>query len=156
MTTYEIIDQDTGEYIRIRSRSVAAAQKRAAQWLREGWSPHVEQETLYVSALVLPVRDRDAGTVVDVALHPSAPPCEPGHEHSWYSPHEILGGLRENPGVWGHGGGVIIHEICRHCGMRMTTDTWAQHPQTGEQGLTRVTYEPGWLAREMSEDENEA
>lgn len=77
-----------------------------------------------------------------VTLEPDEPECTEG-EHDWQSPHELLGGLRENPGVQGHGGGVVIDEACLHCGCRRTTDTWAQRPDTGEQGLTSVEYEEG-------------
>lgn len=78
---------------------------------------------------------------IDIAIDPIEPGCEEWHEHDWYSPHDIVGGLEENPGVFGHGGGVIIVEICRHCGCRRTTDTWAQRPDTGKQGLRSIQYE---------------
>lgn len=77
----------------------------------------------------------------DVEIEPEEPECDGEHEHDWCSPYAVVGGIRENPGVWGHGGGVIIHEICRHCGCLRTTDTWAQNPETGEQGLRAVSYE---------------
>lgn len=59
-------------------------------------------------------------------------------EHEWCSPFAVVGGIKENPGVQGHGGGVIITEVCRHCGTYRTTDTWA----TGHDGrpTTTVTY----------------
>jgi hypothetical protein len=53
----------------------------------------------------------------------------------------VVGGHRDNPGVFGHDGGVIIREVCRHCAAYRVTDTWAQNPATGEQGLESVTYE---------------
>lgn len=83
-----------------------------------------------------------------VALHPDEPECSES-EHDWQSPHEILGGLAENPGVWGSGGGVVIHEVCMHCGCERVTDTWAQDPVDGEQGLRSVEYEPGKYASEV-------
>ena len=48
--------------------------------------------------------------------------------------------MAENPGVWGHGGGVIIEEHCTRCDATRTTDTWAQDGSTGQQGLTSVSY----------------
>lgn len=68
------------------------------------------------------------------------PACE-DDEHDWQSPYELLGGIKENPGVWSHGGGVIIRECCARCGRYRITDTWAQRPDTGEQGLREVRYE---------------
>ncbi len=70
------------------------------------------------------------------------PPCIDSDDHDWQSPHEIVGGIKENPGVWGNGGGVIINEVCMRCGCQKTTDTWATHPENGSQGHTVVTYDP--------------
>lgn len=75
-----------------------------------------------------------------IAIEPDEPNCLSGHEHDWQSPYEVLGGLEENPGVWGHGGGVIIREVCSHCGTYRVTDTWAQDMSTGKQGLRSVAY----------------
>jgi hypothetical protein len=75
-----------------------------------------------------------------ITLEPEVPICTED-EHEWVTPWEILGGLKENPGVQGNGGGVICLEICKHCGCLKVTDTWAQNPETGEQGLTAVEYE---------------
>jgi len=76
-----------------------------------------------------------------VTLNEDEPDCEDGETHDWQSPYALLGGLEENPGVWGNGGGVIIKEVCMHCGCLRVTDTWAQNPETGEQGLESVSYE---------------
>lgn len=84
-----------------------------------------------------------------VQLDEPAPDCVASEEHDWQSPYSVVGGLRENPGVWGNGGGVIIKTVCAHCGMYRVTNTWAQRHDTGEEGLTDVTYEP-------ADDESEA
>lgn len=86
-----------------------------------------------------------------VTLEPEEPACSDERGHDWQSPYEILGGLKENPGVFGHGGGVIIRECCMRCGCGRTTDTWAQRPDTGEQGLRSVRYEPGEYSEEIGE-----
>jgi len=44
---------------------------------------------------------------------------------------------------------VRYREVCAHCGAYRDTDTWAQDPETGEQGLTSITYLP---ADEQSEE----
>jgi hypothetical protein len=77
----------------------------------------------------------------NVTLEPDEPSCGDGEEHDWRSPIELVGGCEENPGVYGHGGGVIITEVCRHCCCKRVTDTWAQNRDTGEQGLESVSYE---------------
>ena len=80
---------------------------------------------------------RDSQTV---ALDPDEPDCVDGEEHDWVRPYVLVGGLEENPGVWGHGGGVQTTSVCRRCGAYRHGDSWAQDPETGEQGLCSVEY----------------
>jgi len=90
--------------------------------------------------------EEDSATVT---CEPEEPSCDAGDDHDWQSPHALVGGLEENPGVHGHGGGVIIDEVCVLCGCGRTTDTWAQDRSTGRQGLRSVSYEPGRYADEV-------
>lgn len=78
---------------------------------------------------------------ITIQIDAEEPDCEDGREHDWQSPYEVLGGIRENPGVWGNGGGVVIREVCACCGRYRIHDTWAQRPDTGEQGLETIAYE---------------
>lgn len=96
------------------------------------------------------------GDIVDVdvenhtiTIQPSEPECDES-EHDWQSPEQIVGGCKENPGVHGHGGGVIITEVCMNCGCERCTDTWAQNPANGVQGLRKVSYEAGKYADEIA------
>ena len=74
-------------------------------------------------------------------VEPTPPECLDGTDsHQWTSPIEIVGGIKENPGVHGKGGGVVIHEVCRQCGAHRHTDTWTTDRQTGEEGLRSLTY----------------
>ena len=82
--------------------------------------------------------NRETGSV---EIQPTEPDCCDG-EHEWESPISLVGGIEENPGVWGHGGGVVIEQVCRKCGCGKTTDTWAQSCH-GEQGLHAVSYTAG-------------
>lgn len=75
-----------------------------------------------------------------VRLDPAEPPCDGEHEHTWTAPHHLVGGCRQNPGCWGHGGGVVIHEVCPYCGCERVTDTWATRMDTGQQGLRSIEY----------------
>lgn len=112
---------------------------------RIGWDDVTE--TMWVhnyACFVDPVTDEsiDGWRInVIVEISPDAPACD-DCEHDWCSPISVVGGIAENPGVWGHGGGVIIREVCAHCGVYRVTDTWAQDRSTGEQGLRSVEYEP--------------
>lgn len=90
-----------------------------------------------------------------ISRNPEEPDCAFEIEHEWVSPHEILGGLEENPGVWGHGAGTVCKSICKHCGEYMITDSWAQNPATGEQGLYSIEYQPAdndsieWVIKQL-------
>lgn len=64
-----------------------------------------------------------------VVVHPEEPDCS-ADAHEW-----------EDDGVRANAGGVIVRETCAHCGVSRITDTWAQRPDTGEEGLTSVHYE---------------
>jgi hypothetical protein len=76
-----------------------------------------------------------------ITIDPDEPDCTHDDGHDWQSPYDIVGGIKENSGVWGHGGGVIIEEVCMYCGCARETDTWAQDSDTGVQGLRSVKYE---------------
>lgn len=86
-----------------------------------------------------------------MALDPEEPECDHEDGHDWQRPHEILGGLKENPGVWGNGGGIIANSCCMRCGCKRTWNSWAQNPETGEQGLDSVEYEPGAYREQLAE-----
>ena len=77
-----------------------------------------------------------------IQIDPEEPECESeALTHDWRAPLILVGGISENPGVWGHGGGVICKKACIRCGAQRLTDSWAQRPDTGEQGLRSVSYE---------------
>ena len=109
-----------------------------------------EDETIRVGVIVT-VEGEEMYPLVDgvsesisIEIEPDEPPCVDG-DHKWQAPHAIVGGLEENPGVFGNGGGVIYHEICLRCGCRKTVNTWATDPNTGQQGLETLKYEPNFL-----------
>ena len=93
-------------------------------------------------------------------VDPPEPECPQNGEHDWVTPHALVGGLKENPGVHGHGGGVTVQYVCRHCGCGKLIDTWVQDPSTGVQGLESVEYTTDltdeviheWFARDVPGD----
>lgn len=137
------------DYHTVTATSAEAALKIARDNVDRSYYPDCTG-TLWI---IVSVRCEETGeTESGVAtLDEDEPTCEAGHEHAWCSPHALVGGLEENPGVHGNGGGVIITEVCRHCGCKRTTDTWAQNPETGEQGLRSVEYEEdAYTAEELA------
>jgi len=135
-------------------------EERLADDARDGdWT--VEERTIWIHDIATPI-DPATGKPIEAArvavtttIQPPAPACARGRDHQWRSPYSVLGGIAENPGVWGKGGGVIIREVCAHCACYRVTDTWAQDRSTGEQGLTEVSYEEAddaslaWVSRRV-------
>lgn len=77
-------------------------------------------------------------------LNEIAPSCDdPEHDTcDWIATHAIEGGLEENPGVWGHGGGVKMYTHCSHCDCNRTrmVNTWDTNPCDGSQGHETISY----------------
>jgi len=75
--------------------------------------------------------DERSQLAVKVAIEPEEPECAEGQEHDWQDHgHDRC-----------HGAGIVGSVRCRYCGAVCTTDTYAQDPEDGEQGLTSVRYD---------------
>lgn len=130
----------------LAASTMAEAIEEAKDLLRNGdWD--TSKGTVWPIASVVKVEVDDEGDEVDVdhetvsvSIDPPEPGCSEG-EHDWQAPYSILGGLKEDPGVFGQGGGMIIREVCAHCGTYRERDTGARNPTTGEHGLGSVAYE---------------
>lgn len=127
--------------------------EEAAQEYVDGGDWGEIEETCWITVYVWRDGIDEDGDVVKVdrgshkiTLQPEEPECSEGEGHDWQSPYEAVGGIKENPGVWGHGGGVIINECCVRCGCGKQTNTWAQDSEDGEEGLESVSYEPNKYA----------
>lgn len=148
MNTYKI-RTECGDEEQFDAADDAAARTKALDYMSEAEGFDMSEGTVWYTGYLFKIFvDEDGDEVADQIAHltytfePPEPDCAGGDEHDWQAPISVLGGVRENPGVWGHGGGVIIREVCANCGVYKETDTWAQNPDTGEQGLESVKYEP--------------
>ncbi len=121
----------------IEASSLAEAIELARDWARDG-DYGDQTRTVWVQVDVEGDDGSEWGGTV--AIDPDEPECRGGEEHDWQSPHRLLGGLADNPGVLGHGGGVICSYVCMRCGCGREDDSWAQDPQSGRQGLASVEY----------------
>lgn len=121
----------------------AETAEEAAQEYVDGGDWNESDSTSWIDVRTRPVADPDAEWEwTTITLHPDEPECNHDDDgHDWQSPIDLVGGIKENPGVWGHGGGVVITEVCLCCGLRRITDTWAQNPNNGVQGLESVEYQ---------------
>lgn len=137
MSTYLTTDGHGGE-IELKAGTALAACK---EYVEGG--DYAGDKTTWVSVRTTrlhrgkPTDDTERHTIT---VEPNEPDCRDGEVHDWQSPYSVLGGLKENPGVQGHGGGVIIAEVCQHCRAYRITNTWAQNPENGQQGLCSVEY----------------
>ena len=142
---------DEGDEKTVECDTIQDAEEEARDWLKDGeWD--TESGTTWVSANI-ESEDGAETSSVTVAINPDEPSCINDAGHDWQAPYAIVGGCKENPGVWGHGGGVVIQAVCLRCGCGRLTDTWAQDPNTGEQGLESVEYQVGKYTVPVSDDE---
>jgi hypothetical protein len=112
-----------------------------------GWEK--EDSTQWVNVTVWEKGSDDYPETHKIAIEPNEPACVDSQGHDWQSPVGIVGGIKEAPGVYGHGGGITIQEVCLRCGCGRLRDTWAQDPQDGRQGLASVEYQPGKYESEV-------
>lgn len=148
MTTYTMRDE-AGSTETVEVATLDEARSAAREWVRGG--DYDTSEGTVRERVAISDADGDDVETLTVAIDPTEPDCAEDRTHEWRAPVAVVGGLSENPGVFGHGGGVIMHEVCRHCGTERVTDTWAQDPATGEQGLESVRYEHSTAAVEHYE-----
>jgi hypothetical protein len=133
---FEILEFESGETETVEASDLEEAKTRAQEWLDGGNWGDVEE---YVEVKITD----EAGTETTVELVVGAAPvpdCRKGSDHTWESPFELLGGLEENPGVWGlQGTQLKIIEVCCQCGcyrQTITKSTPDNYPREPE----RVTY----------------
>lgn len=123
----------------ITAATTDAAEDEARRWIEGGdyMCPETPRTT-WVDCRITEVDADDAPVdggeswTVTVQIDPPAPACTSADGHAWQ---QVPDGVR------GHGGGVIACDYCGRCGAYRIIDTWAQRPDTGEQGLTSVRYE---------------
>lgn len=129
-----------GADLEITAEDLADARRQARDWIRDGSYDEISS-TIWVDCDIM--QGGEVVATVTEAMDPVEPECSDETGHDWRAPHHLVGGLVENPGVHGHGGGVVSVEVCILCGCKRTCDSWAQRPDTGEQGLNSVEYEEG-------------
>lgn len=141
MTNYLIRGECGGEEV-VNCPDDDAARETLARFAEDAEFGVIDRPIFYTAYLFRFDDDGEVDEKIDehtVRFDPPEPPCKKA-EHDWKAPLKVVGGLAENPGVFGNGGGVLIKEVCAHCGRYRYTDTWYQRPDTGEQGLDAVYY----------------
>src|SRR5690606_4202298 len=123
----------------VEYRTAKSAKEAAREYVETGdWGER--NETIWIDvlayrkALVVGENDDVVEVRIDeqrhtITLDPNEPDCTDGQTHDW-----------RGRDMRSHGGGLIITEVCAHCGRRRIHNTWAQRPDTGEQGLGAIEY----------------
>jgi hypothetical protein len=142
MATY-VMREDSGASEIIEADTIGQALEQAREWAADGG---------YESRVMVGVRvieldadgeqtDNQLSAEVEAGPEPEAPKCADGQEHDWQSPYEVVGGIKENPGVWGSSGTrLTVREVCAHCGYYRVTQHTGSQRNPGELPQT-VTYE---------------
>lgn len=149
---YRIYDMTGGGVTEdIYAESLEDAIKQGREWIEAGdWGDDCDGETLHCEVYEI-VRDED-GDVNNSAtrrgeMHdcsgtaPAAKPpeCKDGTVHSWRAPHDLVGGCKENPGVFGSGHGTVsITHVCSRCGIYWKVDYGAT--DSDGRKTTKTTY----------------
>lgn len=115
-TRFRVWDDGNSEIIEAEDMD-AAKEKAEEMWQNGSWDGKCLID-VYIQEI-----DWDGNDVgdreeieVECGEDPEEPECVED-EHEWESPHEVVGGLSENPGVWSLGGTTIrTVEVCKHCG----------------------------------------
>lgn len=139
----------------VEKGDLETARQRCHELAEEYDPPEPEDGTMWLQYIIDRSTDEpDEWEYVEefvLRIDPEEPPCVDADDHDWQAPVEIVGGIEENPGVFGNGGGVVIVDVCLRCGCRRTKDTWARNPVTGDEGATRVSYDPEYYAAEVEQ-----
>ena len=135
----------------IEATDLEQAEELARDWVLDGdWSKCERAELVTCS---IEAEDGEEFVFEQAVGGPAEPPCEDVQEHDWQSPHELVGGCQNNPGVFGRGNAQLrFEEVCSNCGRYRTTIT-ASVPGQAPPAPERATYrEPddeslAWVAQ---------
>ena len=116
---YKVYDTDTYEQTTVIAKDLKEAKEKAKEWLTSGEFGD-GTHTVWLHGRV---EGPDGTAYITIKVDPEEPNCVDELGHDWQRPHSLLGGLKENPGVWGTSKGVSITEVCSRCGVYRTTET---------------------------------
>ncbi len=139
MAKYEI-REDGGAREIIDAESMDAAMVQARDWAASGSYDSRVMVTVWCAALgadgdYTGEQERDE---VEAGPEPEVPECADGNEHEWEAPYEVVGGVKENPGVWSRGGTTMtFHTVCLHCGTHRHETTYGSQRNPGQADQTR-------------------
>lgn len=153
MNRYALAEEGN-RYTEIEAENLLVALEAAKKGVDPSCYGGSRYTTLWVHVTATALDTDEGYLTATVTCEPQEPPCISGKAHTWQQPLLVVGGLRENPGVYGHGGGTVSFAACCHCGMYRIYDTWATDPATGLQGLHETRYgEPNERSRSWVQEQ---
>jgi len=140
--------EESGATQIVEADSIQDAIERSEEWVADG--SYDQRVMVRFSVYEIgedgePVEDGESYTgEVEAGPQPKVPECADGSSaHDWQSPHALVGGLEENPGVYKSGTREIYtHQyVCGLCGARRTDRNVTVDRNPGELAET-VEYGP--------------
>ncbi len=133
MTKYRISDDQCSEVIEAESMD-DAKETAANNWQMGSWDTKC---LIDVRVAELDDDGEETGEIdwveVECGEYPAEPECTSDDGHDWQSPYEVVGGLRENPGVWSKGGTTFVYkQCCAHCGRYRTEVAYGAQRNPGQ------------------------
>ena len=127
---YVLEDIESGEKEAFLASSMKEARSEADDFASGLYEPSGSQQ--WVDIRIYPEWRGELEEEHTATIDPLEPDCSE-EAHEWVEGQ-----------VSGHGGGVLIRSTCAHCGLQRTHDTWSQRSDTGEQGLSSLSYRPAY------------
>jgi hypothetical protein len=137
MARYEI-REDSGASEIIEAENMAEALETAREWASGGDYTDRCMVRVYVDELDEDGNETGESESAEVMAGPEPKPeptdCgDEDEDHDWQSPHELLGGCRENPGVWSLTGTAMSFDyVCGRCGIYKSVRTAGFQRNPGE------------------------
>jgi len=136
------ISEDSGASEVIDADNLEEAVEAAKEWASEGEYTERVMVSVYVRGLDEDGEHTDEyeDAEVEAGPEPKEPECLDSEEHDWQAPHNIVGGVKENPGVWSKGGTTLtFHRVCSRCGTHRHENSYGSQRNPGQ--IDTVSYE---------------
>jgi len=133
MSKYRISDDQCDEVIEA-SRMNDACETAANNWRMGSWDTKC---IIDVRVAELNDAGEETGEVewveVECGEDPQEPDCTNEEGHDWQAPYLLVGGVKENPGVFSRGGTtLVIKTCCCHCGVYRTENKHGAQRNPGQ------------------------
>lgn len=159
------IREESGASEIIVAADLEQALAKAKEWSSEGIYDERVMVPVYAAEIDADdevIEGAEAYGEVEAGPLPKPPATECGakdHDHDWVSPYPVVGGIKENPGVWSEGGTRFRYlEVCSRCGLYREIHTAGAQRNPGELPET-IEYRPAdakslaWVEREREQEE---